>query len=153
MNGCILWTKSVGKHGYGQQTLTIPGVKKKVFLAHRVAWAVANGIDPWSLTPDQIIRHTCDNPICVNPEHLLLGTQSDNMQDMVTRNRRAPYPNNNALKTHCHKGHEFTNENTWYSSTRSLRKCKQCRRERDLRRKEKERARKADEDVRDGYGL
>ncbi|WP_369604177.1 HNH endonuclease [Nocardia nova] len=53
-------------------------------LAHDVAWEVHHGRP---LPDGMLIRHSCDNPLCVNPSHLLLGTHSDNMQDKVDRDR------------------------------------------------------------------
>ena len=52
---------------------------------HRVAWESANGPIPDGL----IVRHTCDNPPCCNPAHLLVGTQADNIRDAVERGRLA----------------------------------------------------------------
>ncbi len=75
--GCIFW--SAGKRGgYGIFTL-----KGEPFGAHRVAWLLKNGEIP----PNLIIRHTCDNPSCVNPEHMLLGTDADNVRDRDLRGR------------------------------------------------------------------
>ena len=52
-------------------------------MAHRIAWARFNGRDPAGM----VVRHTCDNRACVNPEHLVIGTQADNVRDMVVRGR------------------------------------------------------------------
>jgi hypothetical protein len=58
-------------------------------LAHRVSWVLHNGDIPegegWHGT---VVMHKCDNPKCVNPEHLMLGTQSDNVKDMIVKNRK-----------------------------------------------------------------
>jgi len=54
--------------------------------AHRVAWALRNGPIPDGL----LIRHSCDNPVCCNPTHLVPGTQADNVRDMVERGRLVP---------------------------------------------------------------
>lgn len=55
---------------------------------HRLAYCFTRGIEPDMLT-GTVIRHTCDNPRCINPKHLLLGTHQDNMDDKVKRNRQA----------------------------------------------------------------
>lgn len=57
----------------------------KLQAAHRVSFEEANGPIPNGLC----VRHTCDNPACVNQDHLVLGTQADNMEDMVIRGRSA----------------------------------------------------------------
>ena len=56
-------------------------------LASRVSYAAANKIELSSMA-GKVVRHSCDNPACVNPRHLLLGTQMDNVQDMITRGRK-----------------------------------------------------------------
>jgi hypothetical protein len=70
--------------------------------AHRIVWAHHNGPIPDSL----VIRHTCDNPPCVNPGHLLVGTVRDNIGDMVERGRHR-----NQVKTHCPQGHPLAEGN------------------------------------------
>lgn len=73
--------------------------------AHEVAYFLTKGIIPIG----KQIRHTCDNPGCVNPDHLILGTQSDNILDAVKRNRRNDPLNEQAVKVirwmlkHCPK--------------------------------------------------
>lgn len=80
MSQCIQHSQSRAR-GYG--TTTKDG--KAVYL-HRVAYCSANACTLADIQ-DQQVRHTCDNPRCVNPEHLVLGTHTDNMQDKVTRSR------------------------------------------------------------------
>lgn len=64
--------------GYGQF-----GFEGKVQYAHRVSWKLLNG-DPLDLK----VLHKCDNPSCVNPNHLFLGTQKENIDDMLSKNRQ-----------------------------------------------------------------
>lgn len=55
----------------------------KSMLAHRISWIISNG----DLPDDIYVCHTCDNGLCVNPDHLFLGTQKDNMDDMYSKGR------------------------------------------------------------------
>jgi hypothetical protein len=76
---CHYWNGCVEKRGYGRF-----GIGSKVYLAHRVSYALANGDCPKHLE----IRHRCDNPSCVNPAHLEPGTHRENMADMQARRRQ-----------------------------------------------------------------
>lgn len=73
---CIEWTGATQNNGYGQ--IRRDG---KLYLAHRWSFLQANGYLP------TVVRHTCDNRLCVNPEHLLGGTQGQNLRDAVKRGR------------------------------------------------------------------
>ncbi len=79
-SGCILWNGHITKDGYGR--IRDRGTCR---LAHRVAYELMVGKIP----EDLIIRHSCDNKICINPTHLLLGTQIDNVADREERKRTA----------------------------------------------------------------
>jgi hypothetical protein len=78
--GCWLWMAAVNDRGYGRFTLDRTG---KLIPAHRFAWSAENGPIP----PGLLVCHSCDNPPCVNPAHLWLGTQSDNMIDCLAKGR------------------------------------------------------------------
>ena len=83
--GCWLWTAYKNKAGYG--TLNVK--HRKVF-AHRVSYELHNGPIPEGKGfHGTVVRHSCDNPSCVNPEHLFIGTQGDNITDREERGRRA----------------------------------------------------------------
>lgn len=78
---CWLWTATRLPKGYGKIA-----VKKKMKLAHRVSWMLANGRIPDGM----LVLHNCpggDNPQCVNPAHLFLGNHRTNASDMVSKGR------------------------------------------------------------------
>lgn len=83
---CWPWTASVDKNGYGQ--IGEGGTNGKMLKAHRVSWELHNGPIPIGEGYHGIcVRHSCDNPGCVNPAHLDEGSHQDNMTDMKKRGR------------------------------------------------------------------
>lgn len=82
-SGCHLWTGTVCKHGYGR----IYRKGASPVLVHRVAWERVHGPIPAGLK----VCHRCDTPSCVNPDHLFLGTQRDNLRDMYAKGRGRPF--------------------------------------------------------------
>ncbi len=76
-NKCWLWIGCIDRCGYGKFNLG------KESLAHRIAWVLFRGNIPARM----YVLHSCDNPSCVNPQHLFLGTQTDNMRDCIKKNR------------------------------------------------------------------
>lgn len=93
---CILHVGSRNPKGYGYSW--VGAIGRKV-LMHRWAYCQANGLSLDAIA-GLVVRHTCDNPPCVNPAHLLIGTQADNIQDMHHRGRerKATGVNNAATK-------------------------------------------------------
>lgn len=102
--------------GYGYKR-----VAGRMMRAHRVVYDALVGFS----APHMFALHSCDNPPCINPEHLREGTSADNVHDMVSKGRHG---NGHENLTHCVNGHEYTPENTgWYQGCRY---CRTCKRER-----------------------
>jgi len=113
-SGCHLWMAATQVGGYG-----LFQYEGRLQCAHRVA------VQLMGMTVDgKVVRHTCDNPSCVNPDHLVIGTQKENIQDALRRRRKQ-------VGTQC--GHSKLNEkqvrairamrdegNTWVSIAETL---------------------------------
>lgn len=80
---CWEWTGYRDPNGYGR--FSVGGRGGSVQLAHRYAWEMQNGS-----ANGLFVCHHCDNPPCVNPAHMFLGTQVDNMRDMASKGRWSP---------------------------------------------------------------
>lgn len=92
---CIEWGGARNAGGYGVMPKAVHGSR----LAHRAALA-----EKLRRPVQGEARHTCDNPPCINPEHLLEGSHAENMADAAARNRTARGPR----KTTCVRGHDVT---------------------------------------------
>lgn len=82
-DACWRWRGSVTNKGYGQLMS-----HRKQYAAHRVAYQLHIGPIP----SGKMVCHRCDNPLCVNPAHLWLGTPADNMIDKVSKKRQSAFP-------------------------------------------------------------
>lgn len=88
---------------------------QKLQLAHRLSYE-----DFWGDIPRGfIVMHTCDNPSCINPLHLRLGTRGNNLKDAYDKGR---FVNQHTNKTHCKNGHELPKEKFG-----KHRRCPECR--------------------------
>lgn len=134
-DGCWVWMGAVCGKGYG-----VIGVEKqRMEMTHRVSWRIHRGEIPDGMD----VLHTCDNPPCMRPDHLFLGTQLDNMRDASKKGRLADRQRN---RTHCKHGHGLTPENIYSNPKHGLiRGCKMCHRINDRKQKAK-----IKEDIRTG---
>jgi hypothetical protein len=113
---CWIWIAGKNSTGYG-----IFRFEGNIELAHRVSYFTNKN---QSINRNIFVLHKCDNPPCVNPDHLFEGTHSDNMIDMVRKKRNVSV--GHSRKTHCKKGHEFTTENTLVRPNLRGRSCREC---------------------------
>lgn len=115
-SGCWIWQGNLSSRGYGQTQYR--GKTKSV---HRQLYKVLHDV---SLSTKQYVCHRCDERKCCNPDHLFLGTQSDNMADSVRKGRHAEQS-----VTHCPRKHPYNEANT-YVTPSGARNCKVCMRAR-----------------------
>lgn len=116
-DGCWEWQGATLPTGYGR---FFPTSDQSLY-AHRYSFALANGAIPEGMQ----VCHRCDNPKCVRPDHLFLGTSHDNHMDMARKGRGVKWAER---RTHCKRGHEFTPENTRYTTWAGTpsRACRTC---------------------------
>jgi len=109
-DGCWLWIGTKAPNGYG--SFSLHGGK---VLAHRFSYMQAFG----AISENMQVCHRCDIRDCVRPDHLFLGTQSDNMRDASAKKRMA-----NQKRDTCARGHAYTVANLYmYGSSRMCRRC------------------------------
>ena len=87
--------------------------------AHRLAYMLTKG-EPGNL----FVCHTCDNPRCINPDHLFLGTPKDNMQDKLRKGR---HRSGSKRWSVCKWGHPLSEDNVYVNSKTGHRRCRICR--------------------------
>lgn len=129
MSGCFLWLGYRNHRGYGLMWDT-----NEMRFATRVAWKLHFGEIPNGLS----VLHRCDLTSCVRPEHLFLGTHTDNMRDAAAKGRLAAQKEGPRLV--CAAGlHAMTPFNVYIHPTRGKRSCKACQVQRGREWRERER--------------
>lgn len=121
---CWCWKGRVDKWGYGYFNIKY-GKKWRMIGVHRFSWLLHNG---GFLVREVNVLHRCDNPSCINPNHLFLGTHTDNMKDKSQKGRH-----HETKKTHCPQKHTYSKINTYCTKT-NKRACRTCN---NLRRRTK----------------
>lgn len=114
--GCWNWHKSKNKKGYGHTAYN----HIRSYSAHRASYKIFNGEIPESM----VVRHKCDNPACVNPEHLELGTHQDNADDKVKRGRQSKGTSSGRTKLTEGDIIEMRVLYKYYLTKRKSKKCK-----------------------------
>lgn len=123
-SGCWEFTGFCAPNGYGQ--IYFDG---RTWPAHRLMHTICNGPIPDGL----FVLHSCDNPPCINPDHLRAGTSRENTMDSVLRGRhcmsngKAFDTRGSAVPWECVNGHEMKGENV-YITPHGRRECRACRR-------------------------
>jgi hypothetical protein len=116
-DGCWLWKGATTQFGHGRFRLgsTLDG-SRTIVRAHRFSYELFIG----PITGGLLVCHRCDNPPCVNPAHLFLGTNQDNLRDMAAKGRTRW-----GRRTHCQYGHALVEANL-VSRGGGLFRCREC---------------------------
>ena len=115
INECWEWQK--GLHGTGIHSYGNIGHDRKKRYAHRTSWEIYKGKIPHGMN----VCHHCDNPKCVNPSHLFLGTSKDNAIDCSKKGRFKKQS-----ITHCPQGHPYSGTNLILRRNGLARRCRIC---------------------------
>src|ERR1043165_3544976 len=112
-NGCHELSKAISKKGYGVIGIGLRGDNsRKIVYAHRASYEIHKGEIPDGIC----VLHSCDNPSCINPNHLFLGTPKDNVRDMHNKDRAAMkkgmIPKNFSNQIEKEKNGKFSKLNT-----------------------------------------
>lgn len=128
-DGCWIWRGYKNSRGYGAFSFRYKenGIKKFAsYRAHRIAYELLIG----EIADGYVACHKCDNPSCVNPDHIFIGTSLDNYRDCMSKGR-ARFQN----KKFCKNGHERSGENVIINGNKTI--CKLCQRIWDKKKRDK----------------
>jgi hypothetical protein len=120
---CWPWIGATDGKGRGQFW-----INGRLVRAPRVAWSLHHN---QTFPPDKLACHTCDNPNCVNPAHIFVGSMSENIADAVRKGRHKANPEYSGWqkhKTHCKRGHPLDGDNLYLQSNGKGRGCRICQR-------------------------
>jgi hypothetical protein len=123
--GCWVWQGAKTRGGYGK--LTFHG--RQLRASRAMGMLALCGMPSWEAPTRLQVCHHCDNPPCINPDHLFIGRPRDNMQDARSKGHLQDLPGSsaaNAAKTHCPQGHALVGENLYQPPGRRHRQCRTC---------------------------
>lgn len=130
-DSCWIWKGHTRGNASGQYGII--DIAGKRHSAHRYAWIIRNGPIPKLRGTDYrgtCVLHRCDNGLCVNPDHLRLGSHTDNMRDKIAKGR-----DTNANKKYCVNGHRRNPKNTYLHKKTNCRQCRVCAKLRERRKR------------------
>lgn len=113
---CWPWLGRIDPQGYGTVRVWTGSGQGRTFTASRYSFYLANGYFP------PVVCHSCDNPVCVNPDHLWGGTQKDNQQDMAKKGRSTLHERNPMAKLNSNKVAEIKQRLRNKETSRSIAK-------------------------------
>ena len=115
---CWIWTGCINTDGYPKLNRKVNGVWNANIKGHRYVYEQVNGVIP----EGHVVRHICDNTLCLNPAHLLVGTATDNMRDRVNRGRSS----NNFPREHLELVKELRLKGLSQQEVANILKCSQA---------------------------